>query len=124
MVGKLLRALVIILVVMLIGVKFLPFGTRKFESETTGKTFAVPSLATPSGECCMYAATFKTLRGVWSLGKDVERILARDYEEKVCANGAKVYYDETQDVTVRSYSVRLGFPMNEVVISYDLGKSC
>lgn len=113
-----------VLLIGFVGLKFLPLGTSEFESKTTGKKFTVPSVVMLKDECCMFAATFKSVRSVWALEQEAARILEKDYEELRCANERKVYYNAAEDVTVRAYTVNLGFPFNELVISYDLGESC
>lgn len=126
MMGRVVRVLLVVALVGFVGVKFLPLGVSEFTSTTTGKKFPVPSFMMPKDECCMYAVTFKTVRGVWALEQEVARILESDFEEIKCAtsNEKKVYYNAAEDITVRAYTVNLGFPLNELVVSYDLGKSC
>ena len=124
MAGKVVRILLVVVLIGFVGVKFLPLGVTQFESKTTGKRFPVPSFMMPKDECCMYAATFKTVRSVWSLEQEAARILESDYEELTCVDGKKVYYNAAEDVTVLSYKANLGFPLNELVISYDVGKRC
>ena len=125
MVRRLVKVLLVLALVALVGLKFLPLGASTvFQSVDTGKNFTVPNLVVPAGECCAYAATFKSIRSVWSLEREVEKILEDDYEEMVCSRGDRVYYDVEQNVTVTGYTVRLGFPFNEVIISYELGKKC
>ncbi len=125
MIGRLIRVLLVLALIAFVGVKFLPLGASTvFQSADTGKSFTVPNLVVPAEECCAYAVTFKSIRSVWSLEQEVEKILEDDYEEAVCSRGNKVYYNAKEDVTVSGYTVRLGFPMNEVIISYELGKRC
>lgn len=124
MIGKIGRVIVILAILVFLGVKFLPFGYSKFTSRLTDKTLEVPNLVTLDGECCEYAATFRTLRSVWSLEREIERILEENYREVLCASGDKFYYDEGNDLTIRGYRAKWKFPFNEVVISYGMGKGC
>jgi len=124
MIGKIVRAGLIVLLVVLLGVKFLPWGSGNYESELTGATLVVPKLATKEGECCEYAASFKSLRSVWSLEQEIEQILEDNYTEVKCLSEKPVYYDEEQDVTIHGYSAKIGFPFNQVIISYQKGRRC
>lgn len=124
MIGKIARAVIAVALVAFVAVKFLPFGYKDYNSELTDKTLVVPNLMMSAGECCEYAASFKTLRSVWALEREIERILRDNYQEVTCANEHKVYYDEENDLTIRAYSAKWKFPLNEVVVSYGVGKGC
>lgn len=124
MIGKIARVAFVLLLVAFVGVKFLPWGNSEFVSHATDATLVVPNLVTEDGECCEYAASFKSIRSVWSLEQEIERILRDNYTELKCLNEDVLYYDADQDLTVRSYNAKLGFPFNEVVVSYEFGKGC
>lgn len=114
--------ILIILVSILLGIKFIPFGTKEATMGANITTIEVPKLSTLKEECCTYEATFKTLRGKNSIQKELDKML-ESYMEFDC-NGKKSYFDIKHNITVFEYEVQDGIMFNTFTIKYNLGQTC
>lgn len=100
----------------------IPFGSSIYLSGASNKTLDVPKFVRIKEECCAYNATFSTIRSVWSLEKDLEKIM-NGYELLQCDNKT-YYYNRNENYTVTDYGVKNGILFNEVYITYGVGNSC
>ena len=118
-----LISLLIIIAFLIIGIKFIPFGTIKYKNENMASTLIIPKLSIFDDECCMFSANFKSFRSQYVLKKELAKIMD-NYEKKTC-NSKTYYYDLENDITITEYGVQGGFPMNKFYIVYDKGEySC
>lgn len=99
-----------------------PFGVTNYKSEASGKILDVPKFSKLSEECCMYSATFKSVRSYSSLKLELENIMSQ-YEKLDC-DGKNYFYNKEEDFTVTEYGVKRGVIFNEFYITYGNGNSC
>lgn len=115
-------AVLVGLIIVLIGIKVIPFGTKEATMGANIQKIEVPSLSSLESECCTYEATFKTLRGKASIQKELDKMVS-NYMEMNC-NGNKAYYDMTHNVTIFSYEVKSSGLFTEFTIKYNIGRTC
>ena len=112
----------VVLIVGLIGIKVISFGTENAMMGASLINIEVPKLSTLTEECCVYEATFSTLRGKKSIQKELDSMVEK-YQEINC-NGKKAYYDLTNDVTIFEYSVESSGLFTKYTIKYNKGQTC
>lgn len=100
----------------------LPFGITKYKSEASGKILDIPKFSKLSEECCMYSATFTSMRSYSSLKIELERIM-KNYEKLNC-DGKEYYYNKDENYTITEYGVKRGLIFNSFYITYGNGNSC
>jgi len=115
-------SILIVVFLIFIGIKFIPFGTKEAMMGANITKIEVPNLSNLESECCEYEATFKTLRGKNSIQKELDNMVS-NYMEVDC-NGKKVYYDMTHNVTIFDYEVDGGFVFTTYTIKYNIGQTC
>lgn len=99
-----------------------PYGVSTYISGASNKTLDVPKFMKPKEECCNYSITFSSPRSVWSLKKDMEKIIS-SYEPLNC-DGKNYYYNEQENYTITEYGVKRGIFLNQVYFTYGTGNSC
>lgn len=122
---KLIRFLLWILFYLLLAslvILMLPLGKTTFESYSTEKKIEVPLLSIYKEEYGMYHIHFYNIRSVYSLQKEMKKIVS-EYEEMNCNNQVK-YYNAKEDYTMEEYQVEDGFFFNKISITYRKGNSC
>lgn len=107
----------IIIFILMLGIKYIPFGTH-YTTKTIGK-LEIPRLSVLKEECCMFSATFKSFRSTYILKEELNKIM--DKYEKISCNNKIYYYDKENDITIYEYDVETKFPLNEFYINYDKG---
>lgn len=112
----------LILVVVLACIKCIPFGTKKTFMGASLITLEVPKLSSIDSECCLYSATFKTLRGASVIEKELDGIM-ETYEKIICEDKT-YYYNRSQNVTISEYGVKKGLIFNKFYINYSKGNYC
>ena len=112
----------VILLLVFVGIKLIPFGTKEAMMGANITRIEVPSLSSLEEECCEYEATFKTLRGKNSIQKELDNMV-ENYMEIDC-NGKKVYYDLTHNITVFDYEVNGDGLFTIFTIKYNIGQTC
>ena len=115
-------SVLVVLILVIIGVKIIPFGTKEATMGANIQKIEVPSLSSLESECCKYEAKFKTLRGKNSIQKELDNMVA-NYMEMTC-NGKKAYYDMTHNVTIFEYEVKGSGLFTEFTIKYNIGRTC
>lgn len=100
----------------------LPFGITKYKSEASGKVLDIPKFSILSEECCMYSATFNSMRSYSSLKIEFERMV-KNYEKLNC-DGKDYYYNKDADYTITEFGVKRGLIFNKFYITYGSGNSC
>lgn len=110
------------LVVVFIGVKFIPFGTKEAMMGANITRIEVPSLSSLESECCEYEATFKSFRGKGSIQKELDKMV--DKYIKIDCSGKTVYYDMDHNITVFDYEVNGGLIFTTYTIKYNIGQTC
>lgn len=105
------------LILIILGIKFIPFGSKSYSNKKLSTTLTVPRLSFFKEECCMFSATFKSFRSKNSLQKELDKIIEK-YEKKTC-NNKTIYYDSANEITIYEYGVKSGFPFNTYYINYD-----
>lgn len=111
-----------ILCLILALVLMFPFGITNYKSEASGKILDVPKFSKLSEECCMYSATFKSVRSYTALKAELNTIMAQ-YETLNC-DGKKYFYNKEEDFTITDYGIKRGLFFNEFYITYGHGNSC
>ena len=117
---KIMIFAIIVLFVIFLILKFMPFNKSTYKSEQTGVKLKIPGFSSFKKECCMTSATFTSLRSSLVLKKELNDIMS-DYEAYTC-NNKIYYYDEKEDVTISEYGVEQGLLFNTFYITYDKGK--
>lgn len=115
-------SILVILILVLIGIKIIPFGTKEATMGANIQKIEIPALSSLESECCTYEATFKTLRGISSIQKELDGMID-NYMEMDCS-GKKAYYDMTHNVTIFSYEVKGSGLFTEFTIKYNIGRTC
>ena len=115
-------SILVILILVFIGVKYIPFGTKEATMGANIQKIEIPSLSSLESECCTYEATFKTLRGKNSIQKELDDMV-ENYMQIDC-NGKKAYYDMTHNVTIFSYEVKGSGLFTQFTIKYNIGRTC
>ncbi len=115
-------SIVVILLVSILILKFVPLGTKKEFMGASLISLEIPKLSSIDSECCMYSATFKTLRSSTIIKKELDKIM--DKYEKVTCNDQEYYYDHSQDVTITEYGVDSGLILSKFYITYTKGNYC
>lgn len=115
-------SILVVLILVIIGIKVIPFGTKEATMGANIQKIEVPALSSLESECCKYEATFKTLRGKSSIQKQLDSMM-NGYMEMDC-NGKKAYYDMTHNVTIFSYEVKGSGLFTEFTIKYNIGRTC
>ncbi|MDD2377710.1 MAG: hypothetical protein PHD10_02745 [Bacilli bacterium] len=110
---------IILLIGIFIGLKYIPFGTTKYNMPNSNVELKVPKLSSFEEECCMFSATFKSFRSKSSLQRELDKIM-NSYEKKIC-NNRTIYYNEKQDITITEYGVKRGILLNTFYVTYDKG---
>lgn len=114
-----LGCVLITIIIFVMGIKFVPFGSKNYKNDKMASTLTIPKLSIFDEECCMFSANFKSFRSKYSLEKELNRIMG-NYEKKVCEDKT-YYYDKENDITITEYGVKIGFIMNSFYIVYDKG---
>ncbi len=99
-----------------------PFGVSNYKSEASGKILDVPKFSILSEECCMYNATFKSIRSYSSLKLELANIM-KQYQQISC-DGKKYYYNSEDDFTITEYGLKKGLLFNTFYITYNKGNVC
>ena len=110
------------LVLVFIGIKFIPFGTKEATMGANIQKIEVPALSSLESECCTYEATFKTFRGKNSIQKELDNMV--DNYMKIDCNGKNAYYDMTHNVTIFEYEVKASGLFTKFTIKYNIGNTC
>ena len=121
---KTIKIVILLVIIAGLGVMLLPLGSVEYKDPEMTGTLRVPSFAMFEGECCMYSASFKSIRTAWALKREFEKIKDEYYVGKVCADGRKIYVDEKNHVIMESYYVEAGFPFNKFSVTYRQGDDC
>ncbi len=108
---------IVILILIIIGIKFIPFGSKSYSNEKMSSTLTIPRLSFFKEECCMFSATFISFRSKDSLQKELDKIVEK-YEKKTC-NNKTIYYDSINEITIYEYGVKEGLLFNTYYINYD-----
>ena len=108
--------IIIILIAVLIGIKFIPFGYHEYQDKKMMSNLTIPKLSVFDEECCMFSANFKSFRSVYSLKKELNNIM-NNYE-KISCNSRTYYYDRKNDITITDYGVQSGFIINSFFICH------
>ncbi len=115
-----------IILVLFIGIvvalSMVPYGVTTYLSVDSGKLLDVPKFVKIKEECCNYNATFSTPRSVWSLQKDLDKIIS-SYEILQC-DGKEYYYNAKENYTITDYGIIDGTFLNQVYFTYGSGNSC
>lgn len=111
-----------VLIVLILGIKFIPFGTKNNFMGASLVNLEIPKLSSIKSECCMYSATFKTFRGTSVIKKELDSIMAK-YEKTTC-EGKTYYYNKEENVTISEYGVKSGLLQNTFYINYSKGNYC
>lgn len=115
---KIIRTILLVIIVLfIIGVKFIPFGSKSYTNKQMASTLIIPRLSFFEKECCMFSTTFRSFRSVDSLQKELNKIMKK-YEKKTC-NNKTVYYDSKNKITIYEYGVENGLLFNTYYINYD-----
>ena len=110
-------------IVILFGiVLYLPLGVNEHTSEISNIKINVPKFSSFKEECCMYSATFSSIRSTYSLKKDIQKELKK--YEKISCSGQEYYYNEEKDYTVTEYNVENKLFINNFSITYSNGNFC
>ncbi|MEG2028333.1 MAG: hypothetical protein RR050_00475 [Bacilli bacterium] len=120
--SKLFILIVLIIVITLIGVKFIPFGNHLYKNKEMASNLIIPRLSIFDEECCMFSANFKSFRSVQSLKNELNNIMKK--YDKIFCNSKTYYYDKNSNITITNYGVKLGFIINSFFITYDKGNYC
>ena len=112
----------IVLMIFMICIKFIPFGTKEATMGANITTLEIPKFSTLKEECCTYEATFKTLRSGSSIEKEFKKMLD-NYIEVDC-NGKKVYFDSKHNITIFEYEIKGGLIFSTFTLKYNLGQTC
>lgn len=121
---KLLKFLIFVVVLVALGVMFLPLGSVDYKDPGMAGTLRVPSFAVFEGETGNYEAKFKSVRSGWALEQEFEKILQENYIKHECEDGEVVYYDQKNYLTIYGYTIEQGFPFNSFVVDYKRGNQC
>lgn len=108
--------LIIVIFVCIVAVKYLPLGYINYKNSKMQSTLTVPSLSIFDKECCMTSTMFKSIRSVYSLENELEKIMKT--KEKISCNSKTYYYDKENDLTIIDYGVEPGFVLNSFFITY------
>ncbi|MBQ9072346.1 MAG: hypothetical protein IJY25_04245 [Bacilli bacterium] len=114
--------ILVVLIVGFIGIKFISFGTENAMMGASLIEMEVPKLSTLSEECCVYQATFSTLRGKKSIQKELDNMVEK--YQKINCNGKTAYYDLANNVTIFEYSVESSGLFTKYTIKYNKGQTC
>lgn len=112
----------VVLILVLIGIKFISFGTKEATMGANIQKIEVPSLSSLESECCKYEANFKTLRGKSSIQKELDNMM--DSYMEIDCNGKKAYYDMKHNVTIFEYEVKASGLFTKFTIKYNIGRTC
>ena len=97
-------------------------GTKKYKSSNSGIMLNIPKFSRFKEECCMYSASFESIRTKASLKKEIEKELEK--YEKIYCNDGEFYYNREKDFTVISYDIEDGRLFNKFSIVFDKGNYC
>lgn len=115
-----------IILIFLVGIiaacLMIPYGATTYLSVDSNKLLDVPKFVKIKEECCNYSATFSTPRSVWSLQKDLDKIIS-SYEVLQC-DGKQYYYNAKENYTITDYGIIDGTFLNQVYFTYGSGNSC
>lgn len=112
----------IAVVVLVVGIKFIPFGTKKAMMGASLVELEVPKFSTIKTECCTYSATFKTLRSTSIIQSELDKIMT-NYKQISC-DGKTYYYNFDTNVTIKEYGTKQGLLFNTFYIEYSKGNAC
>lgn len=112
----------VVLILLFISIKVIPLGTREMMMGASLIRIEVPKLSSLDSECCSYEATFKSLRGMSSLKKDLDKIMSK--YEKIYCNGETYYYDKNNNITYKQYELSSGLFFSKYKISYVRNNIC
>ncbi len=116
---KKFKNILLIVLVIILCMKFIPFGSYNYKNESMSSSLKIPKLSFFDKECCMYASTFKSFRSKYILKKELDKIM-NNYE-KVNCNSNVYYYDKENNVTISEYGIDGGILINRYYIVYDKG---
>src|SRR5574344_2520856 len=111
--------IILIIVVIILGIKFIPFGYHNYKNEKMMSSLTIPKLSVFDKECCMFSASFKSYRSVYSLKNELDNIMKK--YDKISCNSKTYYYDKKNDITISDYGVESGIIVNTFFITYDKG---
>ena len=122
---KNLRIIMIILILCILAISLIrnvPSGTTKMKMPNSSITLEIPKHSNFIDECCMYSASFESIRSVKSLQKELDNIMLQ-YQKKTC-DGKIYYYNSEEDITIHEYGVTSKLFKNTFYLVYDLGDKC
>lgn len=117
---KIVTTILIFLLIIILSIKFIPFGSKNINMPNSLVNLKVPRLSFFKEECCMFSLTFKSFKSIFTLKLELNNIMNK-YEKMTC-NNKTYYYDEKNNITISEYGVNYGFILNEFYITYDKGK--
>lgn len=113
---------VLIILCIILAIKLLSTGTRTQIMGATLIGLEVPKLSSIIDEEGEYVATFRSIRSVESLKKELDKMVL-DYES--CFDDGKVYYyNKKNNTTIIRYEVQRKFVVNDFIIEYRKGNAC
>lgn len=125
---KLLRLIIVLVIVVGLGVMFLPLGSVEYKDPQMAGTLVVPSFAMFEGEVMNsggeYVANFQTVRSEWALEQEFGKMLADKYQETVCSDGKAGYLDANNHIVMRNYYIEGGLPFSKYAVTYTIGDNC
>ena len=107
---------IVTIIVLFIGLKFIPLGTKKMRMGASLISIEVPKLSSLDSECCSYEATFKSIRGKNVLKKELDKIMSK-YQKMTC-NNETYYYDIKNNISYKEYEISSGLFFSTYKISY------
>lgn len=121
---KLIKLLIFLAIIAVAGVMFLPLGSVEFKDPELTAPLVIPVFSMFKGETGNYVANFETLRSSWALEQEFEKILKDNYINHTCDDGAVVYFDQKNYITIYGFTVEQDFPLSKYSIEYGRGNQC
>ena len=111
-----------VLVILIVGVKFFPLGTKSARLGATLISIEVPKLSTLEYEYGEYNAKFKSFRSKSVIEKELNKIMSK--YQKVFCNNETYYYDRINNITYKNYVVKGSLISTEYTITYVRNNIC
>ena len=112
----------IVFILIILGVKYMPLGTKKARLGASLISIDVPKLSSLDSECCEYEATFKTIRSKKKKKKELDSIMSN--YQKVNCNGNTYYYDSSNNITYTKYETFDGLFSTKFKLVYVKNNIC
>jgi len=112
--------IMLIFIIILLGIKFIPFGSKIYSNPKQNISIEVPRFSLYKENNDKKVISFITIKNKNILKIELDRIINK-LEKKTCHYDT-YYYDKKNNIMIEKYEINKGILFNEIAIKYGLGE--